>query len=110
MTFYFLKNGCELINGIIPITLLKPNKNLQHDQEKNSNSRIDWNEKLGILKIVLQDIDEICISVDPDKKINLPVLIKLQISKIFRLYIIRLNTINNNYFGYIYNNNLKMNK
>jgi hypothetical protein len=29
---------------------------------------IDLNKKLGIGKIVIQDIDEICISVDPDKK------------------------------------------
>ena len=66
--FLFSKKWVWIDEWVNTKHLPKPNKNLQHDQEKNWNSRIDWYEKLGIDKIVLQDIDEICISVDPDKK------------------------------------------
>jgi hypothetical protein len=33
------------MNGTVPTTMMEPIKNSQHDQEKNWNSRIDWNGK-----------------------------------------------------------------
>jgi hypothetical protein len=54
--------------GIVPTTMMEPIKNSQHDQEKNWNSRINWNGKLWIGKIVLLGIIEKYITNDPDKK------------------------------------------